>query len=102
MPDFHEIPQITRDLFDMAKDYLRQETIEPAKKLGKHAGMGVGGAVLMSLGAFFAILGVYSLMKMVLPETEWYVVLARFTAAVVAAAGAGLVAWRMSSDNHQE
>jgi len=42
---------------------------------------------------------VYSLMKMVLPESAWYVVLARLITAVVGAASAGLVAWRISSDS---
>ena len=83
----------------MSKDYLRQEVIEPIKNLGRHAGMGLGGAILFSLGAFIALLGVYSLLKMVLPESAWYVVLARLLTAVVGAAAAGLVAWRMTSDS---
>ncbi len=99
MKDFQEIPQQLTDLIEMSKDYLRQETIDPAKRLGKHAGMGIGGAILIALGAFLALLGVYSLLNMVLPESEWYVVLARFITAVVAAALAGLVGWRLSSDD---
>ena len=99
MADIQEIPQLVRDLVDMSKDYLRQEVIEPIKNLGRHAGMGLGGAILFSLGAFVALLGVYSLLKMVLPESAWYVVLARLLTAVVGAAAAGLVAWRMSSDS---
>jgi hypothetical protein len=99
MADIQEIPQLVRDLIDMSKDYLRQEVIEPIKNLGRHAGMGLGGAILFSLGAFIALLGVYALLKMVLPESEWYVVLARLLTAVVGAAAAGLVAWRMSSDS---
>jgi hypothetical protein len=99
MKDFQEIPQQITELIEMSKDYLRQETIDPAKRLGKHAGMGIGGAILIALGAFLALLGVYSLLNMVLPESEWYVVLARFITAVVAAALAGLVGWRLSSDD---
>ncbi len=99
MKDFQEIPQQLTDLIQMSKDYLRQETIEPAKKLGKQAGMGIGGAALFTLGAFLAVLGMYSLLKMVLPESEWYVVLARFLTAVVAAGSAGIVGWRLSNDN---
>jgi hypothetical protein len=99
MADIQEIPQLVRDLVDMSKEYLRQEVIEPIKNLGRHAGMGLGGALLFSLGAFLALLGVYALLKMVLPESAWYVVLARFLTAVVGAAAAGLVAWRMSSDS---
>ncbi|CAN5806403.1 hypothetical protein BH23ACT4_BH23ACT4_01060 [soil metagenome] len=98
MAEIQELPQLIRDLFDMSKDYLRQEVVDPAKQLGRHAGMGIGGAILFSLGAFFALLGVYALMKMVLPATEWYVVLARVITAVVGAAAAGLAAWRISSD----
>ena len=98
MRDFQEIPQQFNDLFEMSKDYLIQETVEPAKKLGKQAGMGVGGAVLFSLGAFLAVLGLYSLLVMVLPESEWYVVLARFLTAVAAAGSAAIVGWRLNSD----
>ncbi len=98
MADIQELPQLIRDLFDMSKEYLRQEVVDPAKELGRHAGMGIGGAILFSLGAFFALLGVYAVMKMVLPATEWYVVLARVITAVVGAAAAGLVVWRISSD----
>ena len=94
-----ELPQLIRDLVDISRDYLRQEVIEPMKNLGRHAGMGLGGAILFSLGGFLALLGVYSLMKMVLPESAWYVVLARLITAVVGAASAGLVAWRISSDS---
>lgn len=96
MANFQEIPQITRDLVNMSREYLRQETLEPAKKLGKHAGLGLGGAAVFSLGAFLGLLGVYSLMKMVLPEGEWYVVLARFITFAAGAIGAGIVAWRIS------
>ncbi len=96
MARFQEIPQIAQDLIESSVAYLKQQTIAPAKRLGKHAGMGLGGAVLYSLGAFLAILGVYALLKMVFPETEWYVVLARLLTALTAAAVAGVVAWRMS------
>jgi hypothetical protein len=99
MANMKELPQLIRDLVDMSRDYLRQEVIEPMKNLGRHAGMGLGGAILFSLGGFLALLGVYSLMKMVLPESAWYVVLARLITAVVGAASAGLVAWRISSDS---
>lgn len=80
----------------MSKEYLRQETIEPAKRLAKNAGMGIGGAFILSLGALFGVLGVYTLVKMVLPETEWYLVLARLVTGVATAGAAGLVVWRIS------
>ena len=100
MPEPHEIPQLTGELIDMSREYLRQETLEPAKKLGKTAGMGIGGAAAISLGAFFLVLALYSGLKMWLPAGEWWVVLARFITALAAAGGAGLVVWRMQSDGH--
>lgn len=97
MPEPHEIPQLTTELVEMSREYLRQETIEPAKRLGKTAGMGVGGAMAVATGSFFLVLALYSGLKMWLPEGEWYVVLARFLAALGAAGAAGLVVWRMQS-----
>lgn len=95
MADPREIPQLTSELIDMSREYLRQETIEPAKQLGKHAGMGFGGAVVLSIGAFFLVLALYNGLVAVLPEGEWWVVLSRVITAVVVAGATGLVAWRM-------
>jgi hypothetical protein len=99
MTDPQEIPQIATELIEMSRDYLRQETLEPAKRLGKVAGMGLGGAMVLSLGAFLMAWGVYYALLMVLPEGEWWVVLSRFLTALAAAGVAGLVVWRMQSDD---
>ena len=95
MPEPHEIPQLTTELIDMSREYLRQETLEPAKRLGKTAGMGLGGAMAISLGAFLLVLALYNGLEIWLPAGEWWRVLARFITAVAAAGGAALVAWRM-------
>ena len=100
MPDSQEIPQITNELVDMSREYLRQEVAEPAKQLGKQAGLGIGGAIIVALGAFLAAWGVYYGLVLWLPEGEWWVVLARFITAVIAAGLAGLVVWRMQSGNN--
>ena len=95
MPDPREIPQITNELVDMSREYLRQEVAEPAKRLGKQAGLGIGGAFMLAIGAFLAAWGLYYGLVLWLPEGDWWVVLARFITAVVAAGMAGLVAWRV-------
>jgi len=99
MAEPHEIPQLTTELIDMSREYLRQETVEPAKQLGRAAGMGIGGALAISFGAFFMVLALYNGLKMWLPSGEWWVVLARGITALTAAGGAGLVAWRMQRDD---
>lgn len=101
MPRANEIPQIATELVEMSRDYLRQETLEPAKELGKQAGMGIGGAGLMAIGAICLAWALYHGLKLVLPEGEWWVVLSRGLTAVGAAAAAGFVVWRMSVDDQQ-
>ena len=90
-----EIPQLAAELFEMAKEYLRQETLEPAKRLGRQAGMGIGGAMVMASGAFLLAWGLYFTLKMTLPDGEWWVVLARGLTAVATALAAVIVASRM-------
>ena len=34
----------------MSKEYLRQETVEPAKRLGRFAGFTIGAAMLFAIG----------------------------------------------------
>lgn len=80
----------------MSKEYLRQETVEPAKKLGQLAGFGIGAGFVFAFATLFFVLGAYALFKAVLPEGEWWLVLARGLTVVAAAAGAGLIGWRMS------
>lgn len=38
MPGPAQLPELISDFVATAKDYLRQETIEPAKKLGRYGG----------------------------------------------------------------
>lgn len=67
MADIQDIPRLIREFTDLAKEYLLQETVEPAKKLGYFAGMSLGAAALWSvalillsvagLRALFGVLG---------------------------------------------
>ena len=100
MSEPREIPKIATELIDMSREYLRQETVEPAKRFGKHAGKGVGGATVVALGLFLLAWALYFGLKTWLPEGEWWAVLAQALTAVTALAVAGLIAWRMQSDDH--
>jgi hypothetical protein len=101
MPEPKEIPQLVAELVDLSKEYLRQETIEPAKRLGRFAGMSLGGALLFSFAAVLLTLGLFALLRRLLPDTQWWAVGARLLTAIGAGGGAGLIAWRMSGDDHQ-
>ena len=41
-----------RETADLVKRYAEQETIAPLRGLGRYIGLGVGGAVLVTLGVF--------------------------------------------------
>lgn len=51
MAGVKEIPELIQESVDISKQYLRQETIEPAKRLGKAFGLGFAAAALFSLTA---------------------------------------------------
>jgi len=99
MPNAQEIPQIASELVEMSREYLRQETLEPAKQLGVQAGMGIGGALIMAIGAVCLAWAVYYGVQLLLPEGEWWVVLARGITTIVAVAAAGIVVWRLQIDS---
>ena len=98
MPGPQEIPQIATELVDMSREYLRQEIVGPAKRLGSHAAMGIGGSILLAIGAICLAWALYHGLQLILPEGEWWVVLARGLTAIGAAGAAGLIGWRMQRD----
>lgn len=96
-----DLPHQLTELYEMSKEYLRQETVEPLKKLGSHAGLGIGGAVMMSFGAVMLTWALYFGLDRVLPEGRWWSVLAKFSTAVAAAVAAGIVGWRMGASSEE-
>jgi hypothetical protein len=96
MADPKELPQLVTELVDMSKEYLRQETVEPAKALGRFAGIGLGAGFVFAVAALFAGLAAYALYRQILPEGEWWVVAARGFTVLTTGAIAGLIGWRMT------
>ena len=70
---------------DLAKEYLLQETVGQAKKLGHFAGFSLGAAALWALAAM--LLGVAGLRGLIelLPEGAYWEALAYFIVVIVAA-----------------
>lgn len=96
MPEPHEIPEIASELADMSRDYLRQETLEPAKRLGKQAAMGFGGAIVLAIGSVCLAWALYYGLQLLFPDGEWWVVLSRGLTALAAGIAAGIIGWRLS------
>lgn len=94
MSELSELPQLTSELVDMSKEYLRQETLEPAKRLGKVAGFSVGAGMLMAIGVILLATAGMRFLIDVFPEGGLWEALALFTAALVCAGVAGITVWR--------
>jgi hypothetical protein len=59
-----------QEIQSMLVSYAKQETIEPLKTLGKFLAWGIGGAVLVSLGALFVSLGILRLLQT--ETSDWF------------------------------
>ena len=94
MSELSELPQLTAELVDMSKEYLRQETLEPAKRLGKVAGLSLGAGLLIAIGVILLATAGMRLLIDVFPEGGLWTALALFTSALISAAVAGIIVWR--------
>lgn len=57
-PNDKSIPDLATDLWDLVRTYAKQETIEPAKGLGRFVAFGAAGSVLLGLGTVLLVLAV--------------------------------------------
>ena len=83
MADLQDIPRLTREFVDLAKAYLVQETVEPAKRLGYFAGMSLAAAALWAIAlVLLSVAGLRALVD-VLPSGEYWEALAYVGYAVI-------------------
>jgi hypothetical protein len=85
MARLQDLPAMITEFRDLAKEYLLQETVGHAKKLGHFAGFSLGAAALWALAAM--LLGVAGLRGLIelLPEGAYWEALAYFIVVIVAA-----------------
>lgn len=93
MAQIQDIPRLIGEFVEMAREYLIQETVGQAKKLGSFAGFSIGATALWSLGLILlAVAGLRALYG-VLPSGPYWeglaylitvIVLVAFLAIVVA------------------
>ena len=60
MANVQELPELLTQSLDLSKQYLKQETLEPAKRLGKAAGLGFAAALFTFWGVSYLLEGVHS------------------------------------------
>jgi hypothetical protein len=50
------IPEVISELWELTREYAKQETIDPLKGLGRFLGFGVPGALLLGTGCILLLL----------------------------------------------
>jgi hypothetical protein len=89
-----ELPQLITEFIDLAKEYLRENTIEPAKKLGRLFGFSLAASLVFMLAALFlAIVGMRLLLE-VMPDGAIWSGFGYILSALGLLAVTGLVVWR--------
>lgn len=88
MATIRELPDLVREFIEMAKTYLRQETVESGRLLGRFAGFSIAAGLAFALGALLLAIAGLRYIRLALPEGENWAALGY----IVWALGMGLVA----------
>ena len=89
MAEIQELPKLIKEFYELAKSYLLQETVEPAKKLGHFAGFSLGAALLWGIAiVLLAVAGLRALYDVLPSSPYWealsYIVFAVLLLAIIA------------------
>ncbi len=72
MRGIQELPGLIGEFRDMARDYLVQETVEPAKQLGRFAGFSVGAGAVWALAVvFLSVAGMRAMVDLLPSGAYW-------------------------------
>ncbi|MCQ3804582.1 MAG: phage holin family protein [bacterium] len=99
MADPRELPQQVADLIELAKRYLRQETVDPLRRIGQSVGRAVMAALLVGLGVVMVGMGLHRFLAEALPKGQWWEVAASAIVVVVFLLAATIVARRVRTDS---
>ena len=89
-----EVPDLIGEFFALAKQYLREHTIEPAKALGRLAGLSFAASVVFVLASLFLAVSGMRLILSVMPDGVIWSGLGYMAASLALLAATGLVMWR--------
>ena len=95
----HGLRHAGDDAFQLTVDYLKQETVEPLKGLGRFLYMGIAGSFFMAFGILLILIGVLRLLQTetgtaLTGDWSWvpYAVVVVLGIAVI-----GVAAWRITA-----
>lgn len=94
MPPVSELPDLIGEFIDLATRYLREQTIEPAKRLGRLFAFSAIASLLFILAAGFLAVAGMRWIQRVMPDGDVWSGLGYLAASVALLAVTGLVMWR--------
>ena len=89
-----ELPQLISDFIDLAKEYLRQETVEPAKRLGRVFAFSAAASLLFILASLFLAVVVMRVIVEAMPDGSIWSGFGYILSAIALLMMTGLVMWR--------
>ena len=93
-----ELPDMVTQLYGISKEYVLQETVEPAKRIGRTAGMGLAAALLFGIGAILMSIAVLRWIVGALPDTPLWSTAGYGITFVALAAVIGILGWRINAN----
>lgn len=94
MPPVNELPDLVGEFIDMSRQYLREQTLEPARRLGRLAGFSAAASILFVLAAgFLGVAGTRWLLRVV-PDGNVWGGFGYLIGSLGLLAAMGLVMWR--------
>jgi membrane protein implicated in regulation of membrane protease activity len=94
--DDKSVTRVVQELWQLTRDYARQETLDPLKNLGNYLKFGLPGALLVATGVLFFSLAILRGLQQVTPlTTGWwwwvpYLAATAFLVVVAALCGRGI------------
>lgn len=99
MTDPKELPQQVSDLIELTKQYLRQETVDPLRRIGQSVARALIAALLVGLGVVLMAMGFHRFFGEIFPVGQWWETATAATTAVVFLLAAVIVAARLRTGN---
>jgi len=91
-----ELPEMVTEFIELAKQYIREQILDPAKGLGKLAGFSFAGAIVLALAVIFLSVAGARLIIEVLPAGVLWSGLGYVLASIALLLLTGLMMWRVT------
>ena len=89
-----ELPQLISEFIDLVKEYLRENMIVPARRLGRFFGYSLAASLLFVLASLFLAVVCMRLIVEAMPDGDIWSGLGYITSGLVLLIITGLVMWR--------